>query len=154
MSCYICLEEEGQLMNVRGCDCKGSIAIHQACLQEWIVKADNPFKCSVCKGDYAGSFLTNFLTEEEILYHPKGEEEEYDEGSEPFYSIYNGLPIVEQDGFILLETTAHQTIYNEMFKKEDFAVEIELRHRQKNTIKFQVKAPRRAKWSKSMPFRK
>jgi hypothetical protein len=154
MSCYICLEEEGQLMTVCGCDCKGSIAIHQACLQEWIVKADNPFKCTVCKGDYAGSFLTNFLTEEEILYHPKGEEEEYDEGSEPFYSIYNGLPIVEQDGMILLETTAHQTIYNEMFKKEDFAVKTELRHRQKNAIKFQVKAPRRTKWSKSTPFRK
>ena len=154
MSCYICLEEEGQLMNVCGCDCKGSIAIHQACLQEWIVKADNPFKCTVCKGDYAGSFLTNFLTEEEILYHPKGEEEEYDEESEPYYSVYNGIPIVEQDGMLLFETDRHQTVYFEMVDKEDYAVKTELRHRQKNAIKFQVKAPRRAKWSKSMPFRK
>ena len=153
MSCYICLEE-GQLMNVSGCDCKGSIAIHQACLQEWIVKADNPFKCTVCKGDYAGSFLTNFLTEEEILYHPKGEEEEYDEESEPIYTVYNGLPIIEQNGFLLFETDNHKTIYFEMFDKEDYAVKTEIRHRQKNAMKFQVKAQRHPKWSKSMPFRK
>jgi hypothetical protein len=119
-----------------------------------MVKADNPFKCTVCKGDYAGSFLTNFLTEEEILYHPKGEEEEYDEDSEPLYGIYNGIPIVEQDGILLFETDRHQTVYFEMIDKEEYAVKTELRHRQKNAIKFQVKPQRRAKWSKSTPFRK
>jgi len=41
-----------------------------------------------------------------------------------------------------------------MIDKEDFAVKTELRHRQKNAIKFQVKAQRSGKWSKSTPFRK
>jgi hypothetical protein len=154
MSCYICLEEEGQLMNVRGCDCKGSIAIHRACLQEWMVKTDNPFKCTVCKGDYAGSFLKNFLTEEEILFHPKGEETEYEEESEPVVGIYNGIRIVEYDDVLLFETDRQRTVYFEMIDKEDFAVKTELRKRQKNAMKFQVKAQRRPKWSKSAPFRK
>ena len=154
MSCYICLEEEGKLMNVRGCNCKGSIAIHQVCLQEWMVKAENPFQCTVCKSDYAGSFLTNFLTEEEILYHPKGTEEEYDEESEYIYGLYNGIPIMEQDGFLLFETDRHKNIYFEMIDKEDYAIKRELQYRQKNAARFQVKVQRRPKWSKSMPFRK
>ena len=142
-------------MNMRGCDCKGSIAIHRECLQEWIVKADNPFKCTVCKGDYSGSFLTNFLTEEEILYHPKGEEvEEVDDETEFIYGLYNGIPIVEQDGLLLFETETHKTIYFEMIDKEEYAIKREWRHRQKNDMRFQVKAQRRPKWSKSVPFRK
>jgi hypothetical protein len=61
---------------------------------------------------------------------------------------------VEQDGILLFETDRHQTVYFEMIDKEEYAVKTELRHRQKNAIKFQVKPQRRAKWSKSTPFRK
>jgi hypothetical protein len=153
MSCYICLEDEGELMKTRGCGCKGSVAIHKACLQEWLDKAENPFQCSVCKGDYAGTFLTNFLTEEEILLHPMGEEEEEDDDDMEFYN-FHGIPIIETPDELLFDSEKHKSIYFQCWDKEDNAIKRESQQRQKNAMRFQVKAQRRAKWSKSIPFRK
>jgi len=155
MSCYICLEEEGELMQTRGCGCKGSVAIHKTCLQEWLDKAENPFQCTVCKGDYAGTFLTNFLSEEEILFHPKGDEEEDEEdmGDVEFYD-FHGIPIIETEQGLIFDSEKHRSIYFECVIKEDRAIRHEVTRRQKNAMRFQVKAHRAPKWSKSMPFRK
>jgi hypothetical protein len=155
MSCYICLEEEGELMQARGCGCKGSVAIHKACFQEWVDAADNPFKCSICKTDFTGSFLVNFLTEEEILLHPMGLEEEEPMHHETVMAFdFHGITVLETDEELLFETEEHKFIYFNSLKRQDQANRVALVQRQKNAMRFQVKAQRRPKWSKVMPFRK
>jgi hypothetical protein len=160
MPCYICLEDEGQLLSVRGCYCKGGLAVHKACLQEWISKTSTPFKCSVCKGDYSGSFLKGFLTEEEILYRSNGiddgEEEDYDDEDldDSIFYFYNGIPITNTDGILCFETEKDKTIYVDMTNKEDKSVKLEFRSRQKKFTRVHVNPHRQPKWSKRMPFRK
>lgn len=163
MSCYICLEDEGKLMGLKGCYCKGGLEVHLGCLKKWISKAENPFKCSVCKGDYSGKFLTRFMTNEEILFHGTNEDESYvdDEEEEDMYMddgssfyIYNGIPIMNTDGMLCFETERDKTIYVEMTNKEDTSVKQDLRDRKKKFAKIQVKLHRQPKWSKRIPFRK
>ncbi len=158
MPCYICVEEEGELMNIRGCHCKGGIEIHQACLQEWIIKADNPFNCTVCKCDYSATFLKKFLTDEEILYHPKGTEDEEDYGDyddqEFVQHFYNGISFMTTGDMLLFESKKDETTYFEMINKEDYAVKKDLRRLRKNTMRFKVKMHRLPKRNKTIPFRK
>ena len=160
MPCYICLEEDqGKLLNVRGCFCKGGIEVHKACLQEWISKADNPFNCSVCKGHYSGSFLKKFLSEEEILYRSNGEDEEDEEDDidsmDSFVYLYNGISIMNTYGTLCFESEKDMTIYIEMTNKEDKSIKLELRSRQKKFSRIQLKQNRhQPKWSKRVPFRK
>ena len=142
MSCYICLEE-GQLMQTRGCGCKGSVAIHEKCLQEWLGQAENPFQCTVCKEEYAGTFLNKFLTSEDILFHPKGEEgeEEEDFGEMTFYE-FHGIPIIETEDDLLFRTEEHRSIYHQLMDNEYRAIKQETRHRQKNATRIQHKHSR------------
>lgn len=159
MSCYICLEDQGTLMTARGCYCKGGLGVHKACLQEWISKTDSPFKCSVCHGDYSGSFLTRFLTAEEILCHSNGteneDEDDDDEYADSSFYVYNGIPIMNTDGILSFESEEDKTIYVEMTNKEDKSVKVELRARKKfSRIHVNAKTHRQSKWSKRMPFRK
>ena len=143
MPCYICLEEEGQLMQARGCGCKGSVAIHRECLQEWLEKAENPFKCTVCKGDYAGTFLTNFFTEEEILFHPMGEEEEEEDYfAESTLHDFHGIPIIETEDDLFFRSEENRSMYHQLVDKEYRAIKQESRHRQRNSTRFQHKYPR------------
>ena len=141
-------------MQTKGCGCKGSVAIHKACLQEWLDQADNPFQCTVCKGDYDGMFLTNFLTEEEILLHPKGEEEEEEDTGPMMYYDFHGIRIVSSGGDLLFDSEEHKSIYFRSVDKEDRCVKLDCMRRQKNAVRLQGKVPRRPKWSKAMPFRK
>jgi hypothetical protein len=97
-------------MTSKGCECKGSVEIHEACLQEWIASAENPFQCSVCKTEFKGTFLNKFMSVEEILYH--GEEEIEDELIVDGFD-FHGIPVLEtDDGYLLFKTTEHQTIYD------------------------------------------
>jgi len=164
MSCYICLEDQGKLMSVKGCYCKGGLEVHLGCLRKWLSNAENPFKCSVCKGDYSGTFMTRFMTKEEILFHSNGTEEDdsYDdeEGGEDLYMdgssfyVYNGIPIMNADGMLCFETEKDKTIYIEMTNKEDKSVKQDLRARNKKVARIHVKLHRQPKWSKRIPFRK
>ena len=142
MSCYICLEEEGQLMQARGCGCKGSVAIHRECLQEWLEKAENPFQCTVCKGDYEGTFLTNFFTEEEILFHPMGEEEEEEDFGETTLYEFHGIPIIETEDDLIFRSEEHRSMYHQLVDKEHRSIKQESRHRQRNSTRIQHKYPR------------
>jgi hypothetical protein len=141
MSCYICLEE-GQLMQARGCGCKGSVAIHQKCLQEWLDQAENPFQCTVCKGDYAGTFLNKFLSAEDILFHPKGEEGEEEDFGEMMFYEFHGIPIIETEDDLLFRTEEHRSIYHQLVNKEHRAIKQETRHRQKNYMRVRSKHSR------------
>jgi hypothetical protein len=159
MSCYICLEEEGKLLSVRGCHCKGGLEVHAECLREWIAKADNPFKCSVCKGDYSGPFLKRFLSEEEILYRSNGNEEDgYEDEEEDDLDydsyVYNGIPITNAEGMLCFETVNDMLIYTDMTNKEVKSVKQDWRSRKKNAARVHVKLHRQPKWSKRAPFRK
>ena len=139
MSCYICLEEEN-LMEVKGCDCKGSISIHKACLDQWIQTTDNPFQCTVCKGDYNGTFLTHFLSEEEILFHPAGNEVE--EEREIWYD-FHGIRIVSTESDLYFDSEYHKSIYFQTIHREDKALRLEMRH--KNAVRFHNKHRIRAR---------
>jgi hypothetical protein len=105
------------------------VAIHQKCLQEWLDQAENPFQCTVCKGDYAGTFLNKFLTAEDILFHPKGEEgdEEEDFGEMTFYE-FHGIPIIETEDDLLFRTEEHRSIYHQLVDNEYRAIKQESRH--------------------------
>ena len=141
MSCYICLEE-GQLMQTRGCGCKGSVAIHEACLQEWLDKAENPFQCTVCKEEYTGTFLNRFLTEEEILMHPMGQEEEEEDLGETTLYEFHGIPIIETEDDLIFSSEEHRSIYHQLVDKEHRAIKNENRHRQKNCMRVRSKHAR------------
>ena len=156
MPCYICLEEEGKTMKVRGCYCKGGIDIHKACLQQWMNTAVNPFNCSVCKGEYSTSFLKKFLTMEEIMFHPRGTDEEEDlyDNEDLQYNCYNGIEFLSTDDKIIFKKPEHVSIYFEMINKEHCDIKKESRRIQKNSMRFKVKTHRMPKWSKSIPFRK
>jgi len=143
-------------MQTRGCDCKGSVAIHKECLQQWMETADNPFKCSVCKTDFSGSFLKNFMTEEDILLHPMGKEEEEEEPVTSYYE-YHGMVILESEDSLIFECEEHKSIYFRSLEREDQDTKMESIRRQKNALRFQVKAyrpPSLRRRSKSIPFRK
>jgi len=144
-SCYICLEEDGQLMTTKGCSCKGSISIHRSCLQEWLQTTDNPFQCAVCKTEYDGSFLNLFLSKEEILFHPTTEEEEEEE----YGSMYDfhGISIMEVGGELLFESEEHRSIYNQTNSKQYRDIKCEARRQQKKvrTLSKHVHQPRQSR---------
>jgi len=139
MSCYICLESDGQLLSAGSCKCKGSNAVHKECLNEWLKTADNPFQCTVCKADYPGTFLNKFLSAEDILFHPTGDLEEDEEG-EFVVRDFHGIPILqEENGDIAFFTEEHRTIYLQTVRKEYKSLKMESRHRQKQTARTQNK---------------
>lgn len=123
MSCYICLEEGGEQVN--GCACRGSVAVHRPCLLEWLKTAENPFRCSVCKSDFAGSFLSGFLSAEQILFHPTVEEEE----SEGEMWEFHGIPVFESDSQLVFATPEHMSIYFQTLKREFLSLKKESRRR-------------------------
>ena len=143
MSCYICLED-GNLMQTKGCECKGSVSIHQSCLQQWLETAENPFQCTVCKSDYGGMFLSNFLTTEQIMFHPTAEEEEEEEEMELF--DFHGITIYESSDMLMFDSEEHKSIYFQTIRKDNKAVEQESRQRQKNSVRFQ---PKRRQFSRA-----
>ena len=123
-------------MTTKGCACKGSVSIHRECLQEWLLTAENPFHCTVCKSDYDGSFLNTFLTTEDILFCPTKpmDDEEY-EDEEEITAMYDfhGIPIIEVDDELIFKNEEHRTIYNQTNNKEHRAIKLEARHVQKHT---------------------
>jgi hypothetical protein len=118
MPCYICLEEDGVLMPSKGCECKGSIEIHASCLQEWFANTENPFQCSVCKTDFKGTFLTNFMSMEDIMFH--GYDEEEDDDLEVIDQFdFHGIPAIElNDGFIIFKSMEHKSIYDQTLERQ------------------------------------
>jgi antitoxin component YwqK of YwqJK toxin-antitoxin module len=62
LQCYICYEEGSDTkplaLDPPPCDCKGSIAIHKACLQEVLVK--NVFVCSACNKHYSEKYFPGY----------------------------------------------------------------------------------------------
>jgi hypothetical protein len=146
MSCYICLEEDGQLLQAKGCGCKGSVAIHQACLQEWLKTAENPFQCTVCKMDYPGTFLNTFLSTEDIMFHSAGQEEPEQEEyqGEVNFIDFHGIPIMETEHDLIFLSEEHRSIYLQSVSKEHRSIKLETIRRQKNSIKFHAKHQPRA----------
>jgi hypothetical protein len=144
MSCYICLEEDGQLLQAKGCGCKGSVAIHQACLQEWLKTAENPFQCTVCKMDYPGTFLNTFLSTEDIMFHSAGQEEEEEEDEDVNFIDFHGIPIMETEHDLIFLSEEHRSIYLQSVSKEHRSIKMETIRRQKNAIKFHAKHQPRA----------
>ena len=129
-------------MQARGCGCKGSVAIHQKCLQEWLDQAENPFQCTVCKEEYTGTFLNRFLTEEEILMHPMGQEEEEEDLGETTLYEFHGIPIIETEDDLIFSCEEHRSIYHQLVDKEHRAIKNENRHRQKNCMRVRSKHAR------------
>lgn len=111
MSCYICLEDS--TFQIKGCECKGSISVHETCLQEWLHNTENPFQCTVCKADYRGTFLNRFLSTETILFYPTEELEE-----ETILHNFHGIPIVETSADLLFISEEHRSIYRQTIQKE------------------------------------
>jgi hypothetical protein len=139
MSCYVCLEEDGTLLQAKGCKCKGSVSIHESCLEEWLKTATNPFQCTVCKSDYSGTFLTNFMSMEEIMFRTSSseEQEEVEEGNE-FYE-FHGIPITESDGMLYFDSEEHKSIYFQAMRKEFKCIRTEAGNRQRQFMRVQTK---------------
>ena len=136
MSCYICLESDGKLLSAGSCKCKGSNAVHKECLNEWLKTAENPFQCTVCKADYPGTFLNNFLSAEDILFRPTGESEEEEEEGEFVVRDFHGIPILqEENGDIAFFTEEHRSIYLQTVRKEYKSLKMESRQRQKQSAR-------------------
>jgi hypothetical protein len=141
MTCYICLEQ-GEMMNMGGCSCKGTVTVHKKCFEEWMSKSDNPFKCSVCKADFNGTFMTNFMTEENILmfnnnpekYDENGDEiEEIDDDIDIVLHNYSGMEYLElNDGELLFTTNKHAQIYYNLIKLDKIYKKNEYKICQKN----------------------
>ena len=145
MPCYICLEEEGNLLQANGCACKGSVEIHHACLQEWINTAENPFQCSVCKSDYSGTFVNQFLSMEEIMFHCTEEQrlEEMDDMNAEVIEVH-GMMIIQTEDEYIFETEEQRTLYNQLYDREFRSLKQE--NRQKHIhAKKQSHQPRQAR---------
>ena len=146
MPCYICLEEDGQLLQAKGCGCKGSVAVHQACLQEWLKTAENPFQCTVCKMDYPGTFLNTFLSTEAIMFHSVGQEEQEEEEFQEDVNFidFHGIPIMETEHDLIFLSEEHRSIYLQSVSKEHRSIKLETKRRQKNAIRISSKHQQRA----------
>ena len=84
------------------------------------------------------------MTDEEIMYHPKGTEDEneyniYDE-EPPEYYLYNSIPVIYSDGMLIFESEKQSTAYFEMINKKEYADKRDFRRVQKNTaLRFKEK---------------
>jgi len=144
MSCYICLEE-GIMMEEKGCGCKGSIGVHSACFQEWVKTAANPFMCPVCKTDYHASFLSSFMTMEQMMKHGSiddEEEEDDEEDGEALMYQEHGVPVVEVNGILYFETTEHFSIYQHSYKMEISATRLECKNQRQKEMRFSKQRPK------------
>lgn len=136
MTCYICLEQ-GELMNLSGCSCKGTISIHQSCFKKWMEQTDNPFQCSVCKTEFKGTFLNQFLTNEEILFSPINNTDA-DTENDPYVAdevlIHQciGINFLEVDGELLFENERQEQMYYTFVIKEKTMKKKEWKTQQKN----------------------
>lgn len=130
MSCYICLEG-GKMIKDKGCVCKGSLNIHASCFQKWINNTDNPFICPVCKTDYKTSFLSSFMTIEEMLMHGVSSDEE----PESIFYMEHGVPVTEINGFIYFDSDEHFSIYQHSSKMEKKSIRLYNRNSCKRYIK-------------------
>lgn len=137
MPCYICFEEDSTLMQTNNCSCKGSIEIHQSCFIELMKHTKNPFQCSVCKSDYSAPFLKNFFSEEEILMHPMGQEQEQEpEARQVLYQyLLPGIPIMILNEEVIFKSKNHKSLVLRSLFKEMKAVKLESTHRQKSLFK-------------------
>jgi hypothetical protein len=129
MSCYICLEG-GKMIKDKGCVCKGSLNIHASCFQKWIDNTDNPFICPVCKTDYKLSFLSSFMTIEEMLTCGVSDEE-----NESIFYVDHGVPITEINGFIYFDSDEHFSIYQHSSKMEKKSIRLNNRNSSKRYVK-------------------
>ena len=143
MPCYICFEEDDTLMQTNNCSCKGSVVIHQSCFIELMKHTKNPFQCSVCKSDYSAPFLKKFFSEEEILMHSMGqEEEEIEEEQEVSYQyVMPGIPIMILNEEVVFKSMKHKSLVLRSLFKEMKAVKLESIRRQKKHI-FKLKRKR------------
>lgn len=68
--CFICHESDKHLLSMDaccGCLCKGSIKVHEDCLEEWIV-VQKSLDCSICHISYSVSKLSSFISHDRLLY--------------------------------------------------------------------------------------
>ena len=142
MPCYICLEG-GKMVKDKGCGCKGSIEIHSACFQEWIYNTENPFNCPVCKTDYKASFLSSFMSIEDMLTRGFSEEEEPEE----FFYQSHGVPVTQIDGMIYFESDEHVSIYQHSCKMEKKSIRLYHENKMKS-LKRAVNPPSNLKRSR------
>jgi hypothetical protein len=127
MSCYICLEG-GEMITEKGCGCKGSLDVHASCFQQWTKTAINPFVCPVCKTDYHASFLSSFMTPNEILTYGSTEDEDDEDA---FQYVDHGVPITLVNGFIYFESDEHFSIYQHSSKMEKKSIRLDCHRKQR-----------------------
>lgn len=126
MSCYICLSSSGKLIQP-DCVCK-TLYVHTSCFKSWLNTTSDMFLCSVCKTDVSPTFLSKFVTMEQLMmYSSEGKIEEDVEDGEWFEE--NGLRIMEDDtGHLWFESIEHLTIFNECNKRMQASQFIKRQH--------------------------
>jgi hypothetical protein len=118
-----------------GCLCKGSVSIHERCFKKWVASTESPFSCSVCKADYGGSFLSKFISLEQIMFAGTEEEDE-DEDEEYFEErVIHGVPVlVDEEQYIYFEDPIYESIFMHSNKMETKSIRQSCRQRSKQPI--------------------
>lgn len=126
MSCYICLSSSGKLIK-QDCVCK-TLHVHTSCFKSWLKTTSDMFLCSVCKTDVSPTFLSKFVTMEQLMmYSTEGNIEEDIEDEVWFEE--NGVPVMEDDaGYYWFKTIEHLTIFVESNKRMQASQIIKKRH--------------------------
>ncbi|NDB60084.1 hypothetical protein EB001_16785 [bacterium] len=119
--CYICLGDnrKKRFAENLGCLCKGSVSIHMSCFKKWVSGAENPLSCSVCKEGYNMSFISKFLTLEEIMFSGVMDDE-YEEEELYFEDrVIHGVPVlVDNDQYIYFQEPIYESIFHHSNKME------------------------------------
>lgn len=128
MSCYICLSSSGKLIQP-DCVCK-TLYVHRSCFKSWLNTASDMFLCSVCKTDVSPTFLSKFVTMEQLMmYSTEGNQEPEEDFEDGNWFEENGLRIMEDDtGHLWFESIEHLTIFNECNKRMQASQGIKRRH--------------------------
>ncbi len=117
-----------------GCKCKGSTRVHSACFKEWATTAEDPFRCSVCKGALNAKFLEPFLGVEGLMMaRVHNDEDEHswsdtdstdsaddvpDEGCWPHE---HGVPTFDDGVFQYFLTLEHELIFGQSIRRAELA---------------------------------
>ena len=124
----------------KGCGCKGSLNVHTSCFQAWVKTAENPFQCPVCKTGYNATFMSTFMTVEQMLLHGDHNEEE-DDDEEVEYLVYqqHGVSVMEHDGNLYFQTEKDFAMYNHSYKMEKKSERMDCYRKQRNAMQFCTK---------------
>ena len=130
-TCYICLSRSGKLIQP-DCVCK-TLHIHISCFKAWLKTTPDMFLCSVCKTDVSPTFLSKFVTMEQLMmYSPQDEDEDDEDEDDDVEDIWfeeNGVPVMEDDeGFYWFQTIEHLTIFVESNKRTQASQLLKRRH--------------------------